>query len=144
MSKTRELVKIGQLELTFLHDETDTNNNLVIFEFLIPPGAKVPIQHYHVDVDEVIYGLEGVTTTTLNGVKTEIRKGDSLFIPRGAVHHHDNRADEPAKSLIVLTPALIGPSYFKEIGSLIQPGTPPDPQKVSEIMLRYGLVPQPD
>jgi len=141
MRQPKETIRIGQLELRFLADGESTNQKLVIFEFLIPPEAKVPVPHYHKDVDEVIYGLEGVTTTTINENKVELHEGDSLFIPRGAVHHHDNRTDKLAKSLITMTPASIGPAYFREMSDLIKPGVPPDPKKASEIMTRYGLIP---
>lgn len=137
----KQIITIGQLELRFLLDGDDTGNGLVMFEFIIQPGAKVPVPHYHKDVDEVLYGLEGVSTTLIDGKKTELHVGDRLFIPRGVVHHHDNRTDQPAKTLVVLTPASIGPAYFMEMSELIQPGIPPDPQKAMEIMLRHGLVP---
>jgi quercetin dioxygenase-like cupin family protein len=141
MKQNKETIKIGQLELNFMQSGETTNNEMVVFEFLIPPGAKVPIPHYHKDVDELVYGLEGTTTSTLNGQTIEVNPGDTLFIPRGATHHHDNRSQSVAKTLIVLTPASIGPAYFREMSELIKPGVPPDPQKAKEIMLRHGLVP---
>jgi quercetin dioxygenase-like cupin family protein len=141
MKQPKETIRIGQLELHFLVDGEDTNNGLVIFEFVIPPGAKVPIPHYHQDVDEVIYGLEGVTTTTIDGNKVEIGGGDRLFIPRGAVHHHNNQTNTLAKSLIIMTPGSIGPAYFREMSELIKPGIPPDPKRAAEIMTRHGLIP---
>jgi quercetin dioxygenase-like cupin family protein len=141
MKQPKQTIQIGQLQLHFLLDGEDTNNGLVMFEFIIPEGAKVPIPHYHKEVDEVIYGLEGITTTTVDGNTIEIAAGDRLFIPKGAVHHHDNRQTGTAKSLIILTPATIGPAYFKEMSELIRPGVPPDPQKAKEIMLRHGLIP---
>lgn len=141
MSNPKQTIEIGQLQLHFLLDGEDTDRSLVMFEFLIPEGAKVPVPHYHKDVDEVIYGLEGITTTTLDGKTIQITPGDRLFIPKGAVHHHDNRHPGTARSLIILTPATIGPAYFKEMSELIRPGVPPDPKKAKEIMLRYGLIP---
>jgi quercetin dioxygenase-like cupin family protein len=141
MEKVKQTIIIGQLELNFLLDGEDTNNAIVMFEFVIPPGAKVPIPHYHKDVDEVVYGLEGITTTTIDGSKVEISAGDRLFIPKGAVHHHDNRTEQLAKSLIIMTPASIGPAYFKEMSELIKPGVPPDSKKAAEIMIRHGLIP---
>lgn len=139
----KQTIQIGQLQLHFLLDGGDTNNGMVLFEFLIPEGAKVPVPHYHKEVDEVIYGLAGITSTTVDGKTIQIGPGERLFIPRGAVHHHDNRHAGTAKSLIILTPATIGPAYFKEMSELIRPGLPPDPQKASEIMLRHGLIPVP-
>jgi quercetin dioxygenase-like cupin family protein len=141
MRQPKETIRIGQLELLFLLDGEDTANGVVMFEFIIPPGAKVPVPHYHKEVDEVIYGLDGVTTTTIDGRTVEIGTGERLFIPRGAVHHHDNRAAQPARSLIIMTPATIGPAYFREMSELIKPGVSPDPQKAAEIMQRHGLIP---
>lgn len=141
MRQSKETIQIGQLELRFLLDGDDTNMELVMFEFVIPAGAKVPIPHYHRDVDEVIYGLEGITTTTIDGKKVEINAGDRLFIPRGAVHYHDNDTQQIAKSLIIMTPASIGPAYFREMSELIKPGIPPNPKQAGEVMVRYGLIP---
>lgn len=143
MRQSKETIRIGQLELQFLLDGEDTNGGVVMFEFIIPPEAKVPVPHYHKEIDEVIYGLEGVTTTTLDGRTVEIGAGERLFIPRGAVHHHDNRNEQAACSLIIMTPATIGPAYFREMSELIRPGIPPDPQKAGEIMQHHGLIPVP-
>jgi quercetin dioxygenase-like cupin family protein len=137
----KEIIKIGQLEIHILLDGNDTNNTMVMFNFFIPPGAKVPVPHYHKDVDEVLYGLEGITSSIVDGQKIDIAPGDRLFIPRGAVHYHDNHTTQLAKTLCILTPASIGPAYFKELSELIRPGIPPDPKKATEIMLRYGLIP---
>lgn len=141
MKGPKEIIRIGQLELQFLLDGDDTGNQLVMFEFTIPAGAKVPVPHYHVEVDEVLYGLEGITTSIVNGEKHETGPGEKLFIPRGAVHYHDNVSGKTAKTLVVLTPASIGPSYFREMSELIKPGVPPDPKQAAEIMTRYGLIP---
>ncbi|MDB5134436.1 MAG: cupin [Mucilaginibacter sp.] len=140
MSQPKEIIKIGQLELRFLLDGDDTNNQMVVFEFLIPPGSKVPAPHYHEAVDELIYGLEGTATSTVDGKKIEIAKGDKCFIARGQVHHHDNHTNETVKLLCVLSPASIGPAYFRELGELLKVGDPPDPEKVKEIMGRHGLI----
>ncbi|MFO0994703.1 MAG: cupin domain-containing protein [Hyphomicrobiales bacterium] len=132
-----DTVRLGPLELRFLVNE----GNLVMFEFTIPPRAQVPVRHYHVSVDEVVYGLSGTTTTSRDGEKHELRAGQSLLIPRGSVHTHENLHEEPAKSLIVMTPGSIGRSYFEEIALAVKGPQKPDPAKLKEIMLRYGLVP---
>jgi len=140
MSAFKEIIKIGQLELSFLLDGDDTNNQMVVFELLIPPGAKVPAAHYHIEVDEMLYGMEGTFTSHVDGKTVYTSIGETLFIPRGAVHQHDNLSDKTAKALCVLTPASIGPAYFRELAQLLQAGGPPDPAKVVEIMGRHGLV----
>jgi len=137
----KELIRVGQLTLNFLLDGDDTNNQMVMFELTIPAGAKVPVPHYHVDVDEALYGLEGEMSSIVGGKNVTIGPGDHCFIPRGIVHHHDNKSTADAKALCVLTPASIGPAYFREIAAAIKPGVPPDPAVIGEIMSRHGLIP---
>jgi quercetin dioxygenase-like cupin family protein len=138
-----ELIRVGQLEIRFICDKSETGGSVGMFEFTVPPGAKVPMPHYHRDYDETNYGLSGRMAWVLDGRDLEVGPGDHIFIPRGAVHSFHNRGDVPAVSLTVLTPDLIGPEYFRELGALFAGGGPPDPAKAREIMLRYGLVPVP-
>src|ERR1700760_2911045 len=94
------VVRFAGLEQRFFVDEP----NMVMFEFTVHPNARIPAPHYHKDVDEVIYALEGVTTTMRGGQKHELRPGQTLFIPRGTVHAHENPSGEIARSLIVMRP----------------------------------------
>ena len=140
MTPPKEIIRLGPIEVRFLLDGDDTGGRLSMFEFLVPPGARVPAPHYHEHVDEVAYGLEGVLTFTVDGRSTRLGAGDRCFIPRGAVHHFANEGPEPTRTLSVLTPALIGPAYFRELAALFAGGGPPDPTRVAEVMRRHGLV----
>ena len=121
----RDLVQIGALELRFLVDETQSSGNLVMFETTVPPNARVPAPHYHRDVYEVIYGLEGILTFTLAGEKHEIGPGESLLVPRGSVHGFENPHAATARVLSVLTPGSIGRRYFEAVAAAVNvPGNP--------------------
>jgi quercetin dioxygenase-like cupin family protein len=135
------MVRIGQLELTFLVDETTPPGDMVMFEFVTPPHAKVPAPHYHEAVDEVVYGLSGVLDVTVGGVAHRLGAGEVVFIPRGVVHHHANTGSEDARTLVVLTPASIGRRYFEEMAEVINVAGPPDLAKAKAVMLRHGLIP---
>lgn len=134
-------VRVGALELRFLVDESHGADQLVMFECLIPPDARVPAPHYHDAVDEGVYGLDGVITTTVDGRKLELGRGQSVFIPRGCVHQHENLGCEPAKALMVLTPGSIGRRYFEEVAAEVNGPGAPDPERVKAVMLRHGLIP---
>ncbi|MFO1157520.1 MAG: cupin domain-containing protein [Reyranellaceae bacterium] len=136
-----DVLRIGGMELKFLVDETQGAGDLVAFEFLVPPQARVPAAHFHREVDEMVYGLQGVLTSTVDGKRHELRKGDSLFVPRGSVHVHENLHHEPALALTVLTPGSIGRRYFEDIASVVNGSGKPDLVRIKEIMLRHGLVP---
>jgi uncharacterized RmlC-like cupin family protein len=73
--------------------------------------------------------------------KHEVRPGETVFIPRGFVHTHENLHAETARVLITMTPGLIGRRYFEEIASAMNVVGKPDIEHVKEIMLLYGLVP---
>ncbi len=139
MALPKEIIRLGQIEIRFLLDSEDTAGRLSMFEFLVPPGARVPAPHYHEHVDEVAYGLEGVLTFTVEGQKTELAPGKHCFIPRGAVHHFVNKGTETTRTLSILSPALIGPAYFRDMAALLEIG-PPDPAEVVAVMRRHGLV----
>ena len=100
----------------------------------------MPVAHYHRDWDETVYGLTGTVTFTVEGTPHSIAAGSSLFIPRGAVHGFNNGSGEPATCLLVLTPGVLGPEYFRELSVLASEGLP-DEAKMREIMLRHGLIP---
>ena len=136
-----ETIKIGQTTIDFLLESADTNGSVAMFEFGVPAGAKVPLPHYHEHYDETIYGIEGVITFTVEGKPVDIAPGESYFIPRGAVHGFNNLRAENAKALAVITPALLGPNFFKECSEIVNAGGPPDIEKLRIVMNRHGLVP---
>ena len=139
MTPPKETIRVGQVEVRFLLDGEDTAGRLCLFEFLVPPGARVPAPHYHEHVDEVAYGLEGVLTFTVDGQSTELGPGERCFIPRGAVHHFVNAGSETTRTLSLLSPASIGPAYFHDMAVLLASG-PPDPAQVADVMRRHGLI----
>jgi quercetin dioxygenase-like cupin family protein len=130
------------LELRFLQSKEATGGSLDMFEMTLPPSARMPVPHYHENWDETVYGLAGTSTWRVAGKDTEVTPGAAIFIRRGIVHGFDNRSDAPAKCLCVLTPGVLGPAYFREVAALVITGAP-DPARLKELMLRYGLVPAP-
>jgi quercetin dioxygenase-like cupin family protein len=135
-----EIIQVGPIQINFLLESADTNGALAMFEFTVPTRAKMPLPHYHEHYDETIYGLEGVVTFTVQGETVNIAPGQSCFIPRGAVHGFNNLSQADAKALAVVTPALLGPDFFKEAGAVVNAGAPPDIKKLNAVMAKHGLV----
>ena len=128
------------MQLRFLRSKHDTGGSLDMFEMTVPPSERMPVAHYHQDWEETAYGLAGTMTFIVAGETFDIRPGDAVFIPRGAVHSFENRSGADATCLSVLTPGVLGPEYFRELSALVAAG-PPDQSKMREVMLRYGLIP---
>ncbi len=112
-----------------------------MFEFTVQVSAKVPLPHSHKHYDETIYGIEGVVTFNVEGKTMDIGPGESCFVPRGAVHGFNNLKQTDVKALAVITPALLGPDFFKEAAAIVNAGGPPDLKKLGAVMAKHGLVP---
>jgi quercetin dioxygenase-like cupin family protein len=136
-----ETIQIGGLTLEFMHSKADTDGSLDMFKMTVQPNAKVPAPHYHERWDEVVYGLTGTLTWTVEGTPFRIGRGQSKFIKRGEAHGFKNESQEPAACLSIMTPAVLGTAYFRELAALLSTGGPPDVEKMKDIMRRYGLVP---
>ena len=84
-----------------------------------------------------------VVTFIVDGKTIDIGPGESCFIPRGAVHGFNNLKQTDAKALAVVTPALIGPDFFKETAVIVNAGGPPDVEKLKAVLAKHGLVAAP-
>ena len=135
----REIIQVGQIGIRFLLEAADTNGAVAMFEFTVPVGARVPLPHKHERYDETIYGVAGVVTFTVEGKTVDIAPGESCFVPRGAVHGFNNLQQTNAKGLAVITPALLGPDFFKEAAAIVNAGGPPDVAKLNAVMAKHGL-----
>jgi quercetin dioxygenase-like cupin family protein len=144
-TSTREEIKVGEMTIRFLVEGEQSAGSVAIFEFDVPAGAKVAAAHSHDGYGETIYGLEGVLTWTIEGTPTEVGPGETLFIPRGAVHHFDNTGEGDARALAIVTPGILSPDFFREVGAILDAaaGGPPDFAALGEVMRRHGLTPAP-
>ena len=135
-----DLIDFGTLQLKFLQSKETTGGSVDLFEMTLQPNARMPIPHYHESWDETIYGLSGVSTWRVDGKEIDVGPGETVFIKRGVVHGFTNRSNGPAACLCPLSPGALGPQYFKDMAALMAGGAP-DPARMKETMLRYGLVP---
>ena len=135
-----ETITMGGLALEFLHSKDSTAGSVDLFRMTVQPNARMPVPHYHESWDEVAYGLAGTVTFRVDGQDVPVGPGDSVFIRRGVVHSFRNDTQALATCLCILTPGALGPAYFREIAALAAGGAP-DPARMKEVMLRYGLVP---
>ena len=141
-----ETIPVGPLSVRFLLTAENSGGSVAAFELVVPGGQRLPAPaHSHDHYEETIYGLDGVMARTVDGKQIDVGPGQALCIPRGAIHRFDNHGSQDVKALCVITPAAVGPQYFREIAEVFSAaaGGPPDKAKMAEIMRRYGLTPSP-
>jgi quercetin dioxygenase-like cupin family protein len=146
LNPSDETIRLGPLAVRFLITGDDASGSLALFELTVPAAQRLAAPaHSHDHYEETVYGIEGVLTWTVDGTAIEVGPGQALCIPRGAVHRFDNHDSRDVKALCAVTPAAIGPQYFREAAAVIDAaaGGPPDRVKMAEIMRRHGLTPAP-
>jgi quercetin dioxygenase-like cupin family protein len=144
VNPAEETIRLGPLAVRFLVTGENSGGSIAAFEAVVPGAQRLTAPaHSHDHYEETIYGIDGVLTWTVEGKQIDVGPGQALCIPRGAVHRFDNNTSHDAKVLCLVTPAAIGPQYFREAAEVINAaaGGPPDRAKMVEIMLRHGLTP---
>jgi quercetin dioxygenase-like cupin family protein len=142
VNPSEETIRIGPLVIRFLLTGDDSSGSVSVFEVLVPVGQKLAAPAHKNDAyEEILYGIQGVLTWTVDGTAIEVGPGQALCIPRGAVHRFDNLGNEDVKQLAVISPAIMGPAYFREAAEVIDAtsGRPPDPAKMMEVFRRHGM-----
>ncbi|MCE5335705.1 MAG: cupin domain-containing protein [Desulfobacteraceae bacterium] len=75
-------------------------------------GTSSHKKHVHKDAEEVIYILAGRGISGLVDKEVEMKRGDTMFVPRGAVHWFYNPFPEPVEMLFAYTrPSLKSAGY---------------------------------
>lgn len=136
-------IHVGSIQIEFRVDADDSGGSVTVFECVVPAEVKVPAPHSHDAFEETIYGLEGVSTWTIDGHTREIGPGEAACIPRGQIHGFENHGSVDARFLAIATPGVFGPAYFHEVGEVLAAaaGGPPDLAAIGEVMRRHGLTP---
>jgi len=141
-----ETIRLGPLSVRFLITGENSSGSVAAFELTVPGAQRLAAPaHSHDKYEETIYGIDGVLTWTVDGKQIDVGPGQALCIPRGAIHRFDNNGSRDVKALCLITPAAIGPQYFRESAEVISAaaGGPPEGAKMVEIMRRHGLTPAP-
>ena len=138
-----DTITVGALGVRFLVEAGDSNGTASVFECYVPAGSRMPAPHSHDGFEDTIYGLEGVTTWTIDGETVEVGPGEAVCVRRGQVHGFQNGGDIDATFLAIATPGVFGSAYFREIAEVLaaSAGGPPDLAAAGAVMRRHGLTP---
>jgi quercetin dioxygenase-like cupin family protein len=117
--------------------ESDGAQSLVEYEIL--PGTRT-VPHYHLKIYETVFISEGELRVRVGDEWTTQAAGATVLLPVGVVHAFENRGAEPARMLIISTPAV--DAFFEEMSALVEsaPGGKPSLEQLRELNRKHDFV----
>jgi quercetin dioxygenase-like cupin family protein len=109
-----DTITVGALGVRFLVQAADSNGTASVFECYVPAKSRMPAPHSHDGFEETVYGVEGISTWTIDGETVEVGPGEAVCVRRGQVHGFQNHGDVDATFLAIASPAVFGPAYFHD------------------------------
>jgi quercetin dioxygenase-like cupin family protein len=100
----------------------ETGGTYALIEMLIPPQSGPP-PHIHSRQVESFYIIEGSLTFWLSDRKLTGSAGSLVIAPPGHTHAYKNEGIEPARVLMLITPAGLE-EFFQEVGVPIKEELP--------------------
>lgn len=87
-------------------------------EGVLEPGQPGPFRHYHTNMAELFYVLEGELLLQIGDQVERAGPGTFAYCPVGCVHAFRAAGTAAARVLIVATPPGIGEGYFRELAKM--------------------------
>ena len=76
-----ETIRVGAFGVRFLVQAADSNGSVSVFECDVPAAGRMPAPHSHDAFEETIYGLDGITSWTVDGrLSTSALATQSAFL----------------------------------------------------------------
>ncbi len=80
-----------------------------------PQGWSLPA-HRHANEAETIHIVDGVFAMEIDGVRSELAAGQTIHVPRGALHSGANVGGRPGQRVVIFSPAGLE-AFFLEAGA---------------------------
>ena len=113
----------------------DTDGAICLLIDSPPAGWSLPA-HRHQGEAETIHIIEGEFEMEVDGKQSRLTAGDTIHIPRGAVHAGGNVGQHPGRRVVAFSPAGIE-GFFLEAGTAAA-GTEVDLAAALASATRYG------
>jgi quercetin dioxygenase-like cupin family protein len=107
-------------------------------EIVVPARFAGPVPHAHDGFDEAIYVLDGRLNVWGDAEPVEAGPGFMFTAPRGQRHGFANPYGSAARVLGIWAPAGPALAFMREVGAVLEPGTPPDPAAMHDVYVRHA------
>jgi len=125
----------------------ETEGRFSLIEMLWPPNLEVPL-HVHTREDELFHVLEGKVSYRIGASRFDASAGHTVFAPRNIPHGFTVTSPDPARYLIVYSPAGFEEFIRESSRPAEAVALPPDPyapvppgeiQRIAALMAaKYG------
>ena len=97
----------GTVNMRIIGQETVGARNVEVVLGIIDPGGQAE-PHFHSDIEQIVYLLNGRVAVEMGGEKETMEPGDAVYFPPGEKHQVDVLGDQPARLLVIYAPPLQG------------------------------------
>lgn len=101
----------------------DSLGRLGIYEIAMQPKTNGASPHYHKDMVEIFYVLEGEIVVYAGDKSYPCRAGSIVSIPPNTVHGWINPGDKVCRFLLLFTHDRNREAYFRQVAELTKTGT---------------------
>lgn len=135
-------IELAGGEILVHADAADSDQQLELFEFRVPPTYPGPPRHVHRQADELFVILEGAAYFELGGESLVAHAGERVLVNRGVPHLFRNASDTELRMLVAFTPAIGMSDYFVRLKSLLErSGGDPASDDLAALWKRYDTMP---
>ncbi|WP_046729515.1 cupin domain-containing protein [Streptomyces humi] len=132
---------VGGTPVSFLVTADDTAGRFGLTEHRLPPRAPGAPLHFHNELTEMFYVVEGDVLLTLGTERRVASPGTFMLVPPGTSHAFGNPGTDPATLLVMFTPDGGRERYFRELGELLDSSPAPTAETMAELARRFDQFP---
>jgi mannose-6-phosphate isomerase-like protein (cupin superfamily) len=134
-----EAFEVGTATSLFKATRDTTAGFFSLAEATLRAGTSGPPPHWHQELLDSFYVLEGTLAVHVGDVETDAPAGTSVCVPPGIVHSFVNRGAEPVRFLNLNAPGG-WEDYIRDLAAVTPADSPPDPRVMGEVLARYDVV----
>jgi mannose-6-phosphate isomerase-like protein (cupin superfamily) len=143
---------LGGLDIRTLVKSSQTNQQFSCVEAAVAPKKMGPEPHYHKELDEMMFVLEGTATVMVGDKVEEIKQGGFHIRPRNIEHTFWNGSDKPLRFIDMYFNQnfedFLEEFFHQIIPDMIMnnlsPASPEIAQRVGALNKKFGIVSFPE
>jgi quercetin dioxygenase-like cupin family protein len=113
------------LRIVLVDKETVGATDVTFAYCRFEPHTSFHKPHIHSNAEEVIYILSGQGIAGVNGQEFQLRRGQTLWVPRGATHWFENPFEEACEMLFVYSAPSLDKAGYTIVDSSANRSLPP-------------------